>query len=296
MTSHRRRIESLDAERDHCEIMRILAGQEFAWDYQRSMIDMVFLRSLAAPRISGLISAQGYIVAVPQKRYDDTSIFMIEFVKNGYDSERGRALIARMNHIHARFVIRQDDYLYILTALMLEPIRWNARFGWRRMTEKEKDANYFFWREVGKRMGITIIPDSRAGCERFNEEYEREQFKRTASSVELSTELFKLLESWVPSLVRPLVKPGMSTLLDEKLLDHFAIARPPRWLKVIVELALKARARAMRWLPARRRAKFFVDGRIRSYPNGYAPEQLGPPDDWKPPRTAASRQPRDLPN
>src|SRR5262249_12106871 len=148
---------------------------DFAWDYQRSMVDMVFMKGLAAPRIAGLISAQGYIQKKPQKRYDDTAIMMVEFVKHGYSSERGARMIARMNEIHARFRIHQEDYLYVLTGLMFEPIRWNARFGWRPMTEVEKLSHFYFWREVGTRMDLTVIPDTYEACEAFNLAYERDQ-------------------------------------------------------------------------------------------------------------------------
>jgi hypothetical protein len=274
----------LDAERDHESIMRRLAGRDFTWDYQRSMVDLVFMKGLAAPRISGLIGAQGYIQTMPQKRYDDTAIMIIEFVKHGYSSERGQAVLRRMNQVHSRFRIRQEDYLYVLTSLMLEPIRWNARFGWRPMTEDEKHANFYFWREVGRRMDLTIIPDTFAECERFNVSYEREQLKRTAASVELARVLFRLLESWVPALVRPLVRPGMSALLDDVLLSYFDLPPAPRWLQWLVPRVLRLRARALRLLPKRRREKYYVDKRLRSYPEGYAVSELGPPDDWRPPR------------
>jgi hypothetical protein len=43
---------------------------------------------------------------------------------------------------------------------ILEPIRWNRRFGWRCMTESEKLAWFWFWfwfwRQVGER--LPIIP------------------------------------------------------------------------------------------------------------------------------------------
>ena len=50
-------IDSLDPRKDCEAIMRRLVGREFPFDYQRSMIDLVFLKDLAAPRIAGLIFA-----------------------------------------------------------------------------------------------------------------------------------------------------------------------------------------------------------------------------------------------
>src|SRR5690242_12912710 len=77
------------AARDHEAIMRRLVGHDFPWDYQRSLIDLGFAKGLIAPRVAGLIAAQGYFQAHLQKRYDDTSIILIEIIKHGYSSERG---------------------------------------------------------------------------------------------------------------------------------------------------------------------------------------------------------------
>lgn len=274
------RVRALDPAVHHREIMRIMAGHEFPWDFHRSLVDMVFLRSLAAPRLAGLIAAQGYLEAATQKRYDDTAIMMIELVRNGYDGERGARMIERMNRIHGRFKIRNDDYLYVLTALMIEPIRWNERFGWRLMCESERLSCYYFWREVGRRMGIEGIPESLDECERFRRDFERQHFRRAEVTVRLGALVFRLLESWLPPVVRPAVRPAMAALLDDVLLECFDIPRPPEWLRAAVTGALRVRARALRFAPPRRRPATFVDNPIRSYPRGYAIEDLGPPESW----------------
>jgi len=268
------------AEQDHEAIMRHLVGIAFPWDYQRSMIDLVFMKSLAAPRIAGLIGANRYLKAKPQKRYDDTAIMMFELVKHGYSSPRGAQMIARMNEIHARFCIRQEDYAYVLTSFMFEPIRWNARFGWRPFTEAEKYANYCFWREIGNRMHVTATPGSYEACERFNEDYARATLRRTNSSVELAAVVFALLESWVPTPVRPLVQPGLSALVDDSLLACFDLPPAARWLRWLVPGLLRLRARALRCRPPRRTPDYYVDRPLRSYASGYTVAELGPPEDW----------------
>lgn len=185
----------LDPRRDCQQIMHWLVGCEFPFDYQRSMVDLVFLKGLAAPRVSGLIRANGYLQKFPQKRYDDTALFMMEFVKHGFDSPRGRAAIDRMNQVHSHFTILQEDYLYVLVGLMFEPIEWNARFGWRTMTETERHANYWFWRGVGERMDLTVIPPTYDEALQFKADYESRHFRRTRASVELVQMLFSLVES-----------------------------------------------------------------------------------------------------
>ena len=84
-----------------------------------------------------------------------------------------------MNRIHGRFAIANEDFLYVLSTFVFEPIRWNARFGWRPLTEEEKLATFHFWREVGRRMAIKEIPESYDEFERYNEDYERRHFRRT---------------------------------------------------------------------------------------------------------------------
>lgn len=274
------RVRALDPAVHHREIMRIMVCHEFPWDFQRSMVDMVLLRSLAAPRLAGLIAAQGYLEAATQKRYDDTAIVMIELVRNGYDCERGARIIERMNRIHGRFKIQNDDHLYVLVALMTEPIRWNARFGWRRMCESERLSCYYFWREVGHRMGIEGIPGSLDGCERFRRDFERQHFRRADVTVRLGQLVFQLLESWLPPLVRPAARPAIAALLDDDLRECFDLPRPPTWLRAAVTGALRVRARALRFAPPRRSPATFVDSAIRSYPRGYSVEDLGPPEGW----------------
>jgi hypothetical protein len=278
--SHLKRIETLDPERDHCEVMRLLAGHEFPFDFNRTLAEMTFVYSAASPKIIGLWFANGYLSAHTQKRYDDTLISLTELIKHGYDSERGRELFEHMARIHSHYKIRQKDYLFILTLLMLEPMRWNARFGWRPMCEVEKQSQFYFWREVGRRMGIEGIPDSLAACEAWNVQYAKEEFRRSQAAVDMTVPLFRLLESWIPWPLRLLVRPSMTALLPTEILPIFDLKPPPRWYVKLVATALRLRGRALRLLPARRDSALYCEGSLRSYPKGYELAQLGPPEDW----------------
>jgi hypothetical protein len=169
----------------------------------------------------------------------------------------------------------------MLTSLMFEPARWNARFGWRQFTNIEKYANYCFWREVGKLMHLAAIPPSYEECEQYNVDYEASQLKRTRSAVALAAVLFQLLESWVPPPVRPLVKPGLSALVDDSLLACFDAPPAPGWLKWLVPAALRLRAGALRYWPRRRIEAYYIDRPVRSYRSGYRVADLGPPADWR---------------
>lgn len=110
------RIEQFDPIKDHVEIYRLLVCYEFPWDYIRSL-EVALYRSYCVPSISALLDKTGELVYRTQKRYDDTAILISEWSANGYDSERGRAALRRMNRIHKHFNITNEDFLVELLLL-----------------------------------------------------------------------------------------------------------------------------------------------------------------------------------
>jgi hypothetical protein len=151
-------IESLDPVRDHQRIVFLSCRVDFPWDTTRAL-EFALFRAFAIPSISALLHRTREFEERAQKRYDDTDIIVSNIMEHGYDSELGRASIQRMNALHGRFNIRNEDFLYVLSTFVFEPIRWNQRFGWRRMIESECLAMFHFWGEVGKRMSIQDIPE-----------------------------------------------------------------------------------------------------------------------------------------
>src|SRR6185503_4499445 len=130
----------------------------------------------------------------------DTDLILSTIVEAGYDSEDGRRAIRRMNRIHGRFEITNEDFLYVLSSFVFEPIRWNARFGWRRLIETEKLATFEFWREVGRRMAIENIPATYDELLSLNEEYERRHFRRTEASERVGGATRDMFLEWLPGL------------------------------------------------------------------------------------------------
>jgi mpaB/rubber oxygenase-like protein len=265
-----------DPRRDCAEIARELARVAFPWDTTRSL-ELALFRTFASPRIGGLLHATKEFESRAQKRYDDTDLIVSEIVEYGYDSDRGRRAIARMNAIHGRFKIANNDFLYVLSTFVLEPIRWNARFGWRTMTEAERTAWFWFWREVGQRMGIAGIPEGLAELDRYNVAYERDAFRFTDANHRVAVATREMFARWFPAPLRPIVRRSIHALLDPPLLTAFGLAPASPWLQHAMGAALRARARVLRWLPKRRRAQLRTEIPRADYPNGYRIESLGPP-------------------
>ena len=270
-----REIRGLDPVADHRRIVYLDVCFEFPWDTTRAL-ELALFRTFAVPSIAALLDSTGEFGRAAQKRYDDTDLILSTIVEAGYDSEQGRRAIRQMNRIHGRFAIANEDFLYVLSSFVFEPIRWNARFGWRPLIETEKLATFEFWREVGRRMAIEEIPEHYGEFERFNEEYERREFRPTEASRRVGSATRDMFLAWFPGLPRRLGAPAIHALLDEPLLEAFGFPRPPRAVRAAVEAALRARARAVALLPPRRRPRLRVRRRTRTYGRDWALEELGP--------------------
>jgi hypothetical protein len=268
-------IRRLDPVRDHARIVYLDTCFEFPWDTTRSL-ELALFRTFAVPSVSGLLDLTGEFAARPQKRYDDTDLILSTIAECGYDSPEGRRAIRQMNRIHGRFEISNEDFLYVLSSFVFEPIRWNKRFGWRPLLEAERLASFHFWREVGRLMAIREIPDSYDELERLNEEYERERFARTPASERVGAATRDMFLAWFPWLPGRLGTQAIYALMDDRLLEAFGFPHPRRAVRAAVEAALRARARVVAALPPRRRPRLRTQRRTRTYGREWELEALGP--------------------
>ena len=197
-----REIRRLDPVADHSRIVYLDTCYEFPWDTTRSL-ELALFRTFAVPSVAAVLDSTGEFSRAAQKRYDDTDLILSTIVEAGYDSAEGKRAIRQMNRIHGRFEISNEDFLYVLSSFVFEPIRWNARFGWRPLIEAEKLATFEFWREVGRRMAIKGIPESYAELRRYNEDYERRHFRRT----EQAERVGRATTGHVPRLVSRAAEP-----------------------------------------------------------------------------------------
>jgi hypothetical protein len=274
-SSQLREIRRLDPVADHRRIVYLDACFEFPWDTTRSL-ELALFRTFASPSIAALLDSTGEFGRAAQKRYDDTDLILSTIVEAGYDSEAGTRAIRQMNRIHTRFEISNEDFLYVLSSFVFEPIRWNARFGWRPLIETEKLATYEYWREVGRRMAIREIPETYEALERFNEEYERRNFRPTEEARRVGLATRDMFLAWFPGLPKRFGAQAIYALMDDALLEAFGFPRPPGVVRAAVVGALRGRARAVALLPPRRRPRLRVERRTRTYGREWALEELGP--------------------
>jgi hypothetical protein len=271
-----RRISSLDPVRDHQEIVRICAGLEFPWDYTRAL-ELALLRTYCVPSVSGLLARTGEFRRRPQKRYDDTALLMAELIEHGYDSPRGKEALRVVNRLHGRYEISNDDMLYVLSTFVCEPVEWISRYGWRALSQHEREAAFHFYRAVGTRMGIRDIPAHYEEFAAFKRDYERTRFVFAESNAEIGRYTVELFCSWHPWLPRRVAAKAVVGMLDEQMINAFGFTAPPAWVGAAGRAALRGRARVVRRFPPRRSLKL-TGARNRTYPgcpDGFRPADLG---------------------
>lgn len=93
-----REIRTLDPER-HCRrIVFLDSFCEFPFDTTRSL-ELAFFKTFASPTIAALLDSTGEFQLRGQKRHDDTALLISLFSEDGWDGERGRRALRRMNQI-----------------------------------------------------------------------------------------------------------------------------------------------------------------------------------------------------
>ncbi|MGX6510368.1 oxygenase MpaB family protein [Rhodococcus sp. SJ-2] len=270
-------IEGLDPVTHHQDILRITAGYEFPWDYQRSL-EFALFRTYCVPTISELLARTGEFEHRPQKRYDDTSLLMAELIEHGYDAERGRESLRNINRMHGKYSIDNDDMLYVLSTFVYDPLDWIDQYGWRRLHPKERLASFYFYRQVGIRMGIKDIPESFQEFHRFKLEYEQTMFDYSDDNHAIGTYTLELFKSWYPKALGPGVEKVVYSLIDDRMAHAFGFPKGSPRMRSVSEGALRIRSALVRRLPKRRVSVSGGNATNRTYPGyplGYRPRDLG---------------------
>lgn len=271
-----REIERLDPERDCQRIMHLSFGYEFPWDSTRAL-EVALYRTYCVPTISALLHRTGEFYQHTQRRYDDTALIVAEMCKWGYEDWKGREALQRMNWAHSHFRISNDDFLYVLSTFIYEPIRWIDAFCWRPTCRNERLAYYHFWREVGTRMGIHDIPSTYDAFQAWAASYEQRHLQFAETNQKIGAATRDLFASWFPRVFTPFVRYGVYALLDDAMIASFGFPKPLPGTRAIVGRTLWLRGRVVRWFPARTKPNFVTDRPNRTHPQGYRISELGPP-------------------
>lgn len=268
-------IQSLDPDTDHEQISFLLSCHVFPWDLERSL-EFALFRTFAVPSISGLLAETGEFISRPRKRYDDTELILFEILEHGMNSLRGKRAIRRMNSMHGRFDISNEDFLYVLSTFIFEPIRWVEKYAYRPMTEVEKQGIFRNYLELGKRMNLKNMPQTLETFEEYNILYELENFRFNTSNRLIADKTIDLmLGFYLPRWLFGLGRPFIFALLDDPLREALHIRRVSGLRRWVTRKGLALHA-FFHGISAEPKHPVLGTKRKRpSYPEGYRIEELG---------------------
>ncbi|NDK90931.1 DUF2236 domain-containing protein [Gordonia desulfuricans] len=269
------RNHGLDAETRFAEIYRNLTVYDFPWDMNQALSFALF-RTYAVPSVGRLLAQTAEFTDNVQRRYDDTALLLEVPLLEGFSSPEGKSAIRRINQMHKRYDISNDDMLYVLATFVVVPKRWIDSYGWRKLTYDEVVASVRYYQTLGKHMAITDIPDTYEDFAHLMDDYEREHFAFDADAVKVADSTLGLLKTFYPKPLAPVIDIFSRSLMDEPLLDAFHYREPGRLARRLSVAGLRARARFVALLPSRRKPLLVHEmPRIRSYPNGFEVSRLG---------------------
>jgi hypothetical protein len=281
----RRELQGLDPIQDNQRMVHLLTAYEFPFDITRAL-ELALFHTYASPRVSGLLARTGEFERHGQKRYDDTSRLISEFMESGYDSEKGMRAINHMNYIHSQYRIDNADFLFVLATFVFYPIDWIRQYGWRQLTKSEELALFYFFREVGRRMNLTDLPDTPSALRQFTDAYEDRHFRFTESNRRIADATVKIVQSWFPGFLHPLVQPTFAALINDKLRIAFGYERPAGWFTALTTGALLIRKWPLRWITFKPYPALIEKTKFRHYPKGVPDIEAVGPDHLRSPRPA----------
>ncbi|KAI5861307.1 hypothetical protein GGS23DRAFT_145559 [Durotheca rogersii] len=206
------------------------------------------------------------------RRAEDTALLLVELLAGDLDAPRGRAALARLNWLHARYAarIRPADYVHTLALFVLEPARWVARYDWRPLSPLERVAYFVYWREIARRMGFAdLVPPTLDALDAWRQAYEAEHMYFVPSNRTVADATVGLfLRSW-PAPLRGFARSVFLAFLDEKpVREALGYDDPPAWATALTSGILRLRGFVLRhlflprWAPMDPLARAGPDGRL----------------------------------
>lgn len=239
---------------------------------------IAYYRNFAIPSIARTLAERGETTARPMKRSYDTGIVIHEIIVNGFDSDRGQAMVELLRRVHKGVPGSREDFLYVLMTLLVIPVRWVKQHGWRKPTQEEVDASLGFYAELGRRMGLEAVPATFEEAARFLDDYEDRNMAHSPEGAGLLTATAEALAVRLPDRFKDQAPMVISLMMDKPMVvAALGLTPAPAWLQGAFNAALRVRALLTRFTPLSDEPSF-TPGKSGSavYPNGYELHEIGP--------------------
>ena len=263
----RQEIAQLDAKKDCQRIVFLLKAYEFPSDLTHAL-EMGLYHTYGSRTVAKLLDYTQEFENFGQKRYDDTYILIAQFMEAGWDNELGARALKQVAKAHSRFAIKNDDYLFVLWTFIEFPIQWMRKYGWRKFTPHEEKAWYAYWLKIGEHMGIQSLPREKEVFASFVEDYEKREMVPNEYSERVSMATVRIMQGWLPKILRPLVMPLAACLSEPRFLEAVNYKKPSFIAKFLVHSCLKIRALIKRLISFDKFPDLLAENYYRTYPNG----------------------------
>ncbi|KAJ7629474.1 hypothetical protein DFH06DRAFT_1225821 [Mycena polygramma] len=218
-------------------------------------LSFALFKTYAIPTISQLLLHTKQLASqeLVARRYSDTEILIATFLacplagrlvgaEPGATTNDPRASIAlaRMNWLHSKYKISNEDYLYTLGLFMFQPATWAAQYGWRPLSPLERYAFFVYWAEVGRKMNIKDIPKTPEDFQAWLLVYEEEHMIPAQSNHDVAKYTMDELLFMVPEALglRSFAEGLTRCLLEDR--TRIAMMQPlaPRYASYVVRATL----------------------------------------------------------
>ncbi|KAI8992143.1 hypothetical protein BDF20DRAFT_909817 [Mycotypha africana] len=279
--------------------------------FARSSLEFALFKPFATPSVSKLLVSTREFLDHCSRRAEDTELILSEIIDpypriqnelrnnpniSGKEItkqyERREASIKRLNELHGKYPISNEDYLYTLVLFVAEPIRWINSWEWRKLDIREVNAIFRVWHEIGTKMNIKEIPDTLDEWYEIQKAYENTSVTYHPANWRCADPTIKHLGQRLPKFMLPVLYKILPCLLEDSECKAFGIDTASTVMNFIFNSLITVRALFIRYLCLPRN---MYDLRTPFYPNkegkyvphyfvykpaiyteGYRIEELGP--------------------
>ena len=233
-------MEHLDPVEDCVEIYRL-----FRADFQAASSFAIaggLFVTYAVPRMSRILTQSRQFEEKMLKRLVDTTLLDKTYHDVGFAPGPGRDAMRRINEMHRHYDIHPEDYVFIGCYEIITFVWFANRYGWRKVTEKEKEAAVEFAKHRAQYMyaGSQKMPYPKTleEMQAFCDDYLDRQIAYEPQNKRLADRLVDFILGNYPEVVRrPLQAFFLSIGMDERLVTNCGYKMPsPRAQKLSCRL------------------------------------------------------------
>jgi hypothetical protein len=173
-------VARLDPDKDYARIVDLVINWR---DSDPLFVHLLycfsFIRQVADPDMAAIVNrgGKGKLVTASARRANDTLHHFGLWWQHGLNSQITRDSVARMNAMHGRFPITNEQFLYTLATVVLIADDIRRLVGLPPRPAREMAALVRFWQEAAGAMGLRDIPEDHAAFVRFRDSYESRHFR-----------------------------------------------------------------------------------------------------------------------